>query len=506
MSEHETKPEPTPYEPQVIGVLAEFDGPEELVAGARAIREKGYRKVEAYSPFPVHGIDEALAAPKPLLPWVVLGAGLTGCLVAILMQWYMNAFEAPIPFSGYDYRISGKPAWSLPANIPVTFELIILFSAFTSFLGMIAFNALPKFSNPLFRNDRFLKATDDKFFLVVDADDPQFATETLSGAFREIGAKHVEPLSDQPTTPLPSWVVPACTIVAVIALVPLALVLLNRGGTSETPRLSIWWDMDYQPKYKAQTTIEPRIFADGRADRKPVAGTVSREGLSIDTRLYDGYRSEGEQTFNTALLLPQEEEDEPPSGDDSSQEDSSEDDSSEDDSSEGESSGEDSESGDEASTADETGGEGQAEAPPEPYDWITEFPDEIEINKTTMQRGHQRFNIYCAVCHGRAGDGDGLVAQRALELKAPTWRPPTSLHQENVTKYPVGKLFNIISYGNIAGVTPDGGVIRGGMAGYESQISVEDRWAIVLYVKALEKTRTASPDELTEQELNSLRQ
>lgn len=493
MSEHETKPEPPPYEPQVIGVLAEFDGPEELVAAARAIREKGYRRVEAYSPFPIHGIDEALAAPKPILPWVVLGAGLTGCLVAILMQWYMNAFEAPIPFSGYDYNISGKPAWSLPANIPVTFELIILFAAFTAFLGMIAFNALPKFSNPLFRNERFLKATDDKFFLVVDSDDAQFATETLSSAFQEIGSGHVEPLYDQPTTPLPGWVVPACTILAVIALVPLGLVLLNRGGTSETPRLSIWWDMDYQPKFKAQTTIETQIFADGRADRRPVAGTVSREGLSIDTRLYDGYQSESGQTFDTALLLQEEGEGE--SGSDDSEGDESSDNESD-----------DAEPADEpSSTEGEAGGEGQAEAPAEAYDWVTEFPDQIAIDHKTMERGRQRYNIYCAVCHGRAGDGNGLVAQRALELKAPTWRPPTSLHQENVTKYPVGKLFNIISYGNIAGVTPDGGVIRGGMAGYESQISVEDRWAIVLYVKALEKTRTASPDDLTEQELNSLR-
>lgn len=187
MSDHDSpQPEPTPYEPQVIGMLAEFAGPDELVAGARAIREKGYRKVEAFSPFPIHGIDEALAASKPILPWVVLGAGLTGCVVALLMQWYMNAFEAPIPFSGYDYRISGKPSWSLPANIPVTFELIILFSAFTAFLGMIAFNGLPKFSNPLFRNERFLKATDNKFFLLVDSSDPQFAEETLGSAFSSI--------------------------------------------------------------------------------------------------------------------------------------------------------------------------------------------------------------------------------------------------------------------------------------------------------------------------------
>ena len=198
MSHETTTTETTPADTEPIGVLAEFAGPAELIAAARAIREKGYRKVEAYSPFPVHGIDEALAAPKPLLPWVVLGAGLTGCVVGVLMQWYMNAFEAPIPFSGYEYGISGKPFWSLPANIPVTFELIILFSSFTAFLGMIAFNKLPKFSNPLFRNETFLRATNDKFFLLVDKKDPQFDIDGVTSACQEIGSTHVEVIDNEP--------------------------------------------------------------------------------------------------------------------------------------------------------------------------------------------------------------------------------------------------------------------------------------------------------------------
>lgn len=489
---HEPKPEPKPYEPQVIGVLAEFDGPDELIDGARAIREKGYRRVEAFSPFPIHGIDDALAAPKPILPWVVLGAGLTGCLVAVLMQWYMNAFEAPIPFSGYDYNISGKPAWSLPANIPVTFELIILFSAFTAFLGMIAFNKLPKFSNPLFRNERFLKATDNKFFLLVEADDPQFATETITGAFQSIGAQHVEPLYDQPNEPLPGVFLLVGGVLAVAALVPLGLIAMSRDTTSQTPRLSIWWDMDYQPKYKAQTTIETGIFADGRSMRVPVEGTVARGSLRDNPALYLGYIPKGEETFETSFRLQEEgsEEEAGEASPDDTDEAASEDDSAA-------AGGEDAPR-DAAPAA-------AAEAPPQP-DWVTEFPKEIPVNMDTMKRGQERYKIYCAVCHGMAGDGDGLVHERAVELdQLVTWSPPTSLHQGELPNYPVGRLYDTIANGNAAGFLENGGIKRGRMAGYKAQIPVKDRWAIVLYVKALQKTRTASPDDLTEQELESLK-
>ncbi|MCO6043040.1 DUF3341 domain-containing protein [Aeoliella sp. ICT_H6.2] len=520
MSDHQPKPEPTPYEPQVIGVLAEFSGPEELVAGARAIREKGYRRVEAFSPFPIHGIDEALAAPKPILPWVVLGAGLTGCAVAVLIQWYMNAYEAPIPFSGYDYNISGKPSWSLPANIPVTFELIILFSAFTAFLGMIAFNQLPKLSNPLLRNERFLRATDNKFFLLVEADDPQFATDSLTGAFQSIGAGHVEPVYDQPTKPLPGVFLLVGGVLAVAALVPLGLIAMSRDTTSTTPRLSIWWDMDYQPKYKAQTTIETSLFPDGRSMRLPVEGTVARGGLRDNPALYLGYIPKGEETFETSFRLQEEGAgDQPPESTEEStaEESSSEETPAEETTAESsdESTPEDTSTEDaEASTddaAEDSTDESATDAAPAAEtpaasqpDWVTEFP--IPVNMDTMKRGQQRYNIYCSVCHGRAGDGDGLVHQRALELnQLTTWSPPTSIHQGEIPNYPVGRLYDTITNGNAAGFLENGGIKRGRMAGYKAQISVEDRWAIVLYVKALQKTRNASPDDLTEAELNSLK-
>jgi mono/diheme cytochrome c family protein len=115
-------------------------------------------------------------------------------------------------------------------------------------------------------------------------------------------------------------------------------------------------------------------------------------------------------------------------------------------------------------------------------DWVTEFP--LEIDENLIRRGQQRYGIFCATCHGQGGDGDGLVTLRALELEQGTWVKPTSLHAEPIRKQPVGQLFNSISNG-----------VRK-MPGYASQIPVKDRWAIVAYLRALQRTRTATSDDV----------
>ena len=263
--------------------------------------------------------------------------------------------------------------------------------------------------------------------------------------------------------------------------------------------------MDYQPKYKAQTTIDANIFADGRAARLPVPGTVSRSGLTsegpaIRDALHLGYSPEEAETFETALL--QDEGGEEGASDDSSDEATSDEETTETETAENDASNNESDSDD---TTSEPAGDASAAPVAYVYPWVEEFPDEIEVNQETVERGRQRYDIYCAVCHGLAGDGDGLIAQRALQLEQPTWRPPTSLHLPNVAAQPVGKLYDTITNGNLAGKTENGGIMRGGMAGYKQQISLEDRWAIVLYVKALQKTRTATPGELSEEELASLK-
>ena len=117
--------------PQVAGILAEFDWPGGIESGGRRPAEAGYARYEAYSPYPVHGISSVMGRKRSVLPWLVLAGGIAGCFGALLLQWWTNAVD-------YPYWISGKPLFSLPANIPITFELIILFGALAAFGGVLA--------------------------------------------------------------------------------------------------------------------------------------------------------------------------------------------------------------------------------------------------------------------------------------------------------------------------------------------------------------------------------
>ena len=162
-------------EKKVHGIVAEYESVDTLLHACRRIRDAGYKKTDAYTPFPVHGIDKALGIKPTVLPWIVLGCGITGTITALVMQIWMNSID-------YPYIISGKPYVSLPAFMPVAFELTVLFSSFGAFFGMWALNGLPRFSNPLFTDPRFDRVTDDRFCLYVAASDERYE----EGAFREI--------------------------------------------------------------------------------------------------------------------------------------------------------------------------------------------------------------------------------------------------------------------------------------------------------------------------------
>ena len=174
-----TKKLPNPAaEPRFFGYLAEYSTPRELVHAAEQIRDAGFTRWDCMTPFPVHGLDRAMGMKKTILPWLVLGAGLTGMTIGILLQWYVNnpgtQTSATYLLSSYPLIISGKPYWSFPANVPVMFELTVLLSALTTFLGVWGLCGLPKFYHPVFNVARFRKVTDDKFFILLEAEDIKF--------------------------------------------------------------------------------------------------------------------------------------------------------------------------------------------------------------------------------------------------------------------------------------------------------------------------------------------
>ena len=202
------------------------------------------------------------------------------------------------------------------------------------------------------------------------------------------------------------------TILIALGSIPFALAAMARAVPSSHTRIHIIQDMDNQPKFRAQHANP--LFADGRAMRPLVAGTVARGQLEADDH------------YNRGVV---------------------------------------------------------------DNDWATTFPPQVQVNLDLVYRGQDRFNIYCTPCHGYAGYGDGMINKRAMDLvnlglNGTTWVQPKNMHEQLIREQPVGQTFNTITNG-----------VRN-MSGYAAQIPTEDRWAIVAYVKALQRSQTADLNDL----------
>jgi hypothetical protein len=156
----------------LYGIMAEFAQPEQLLAAARAAYRAGYRKMDAYSPYAVEGVAEAIGFTKTRVPLVVLLGGIVGALTAYGMQWYSAAVSYPL-------NVGGRPLHSWPAFVPITFELTVLFAAIAGLIGMLAMNGLPKPYHPVFNAPEFKLASQTRFFLCIEADDHVFRAEEV---------------------------------------------------------------------------------------------------------------------------------------------------------------------------------------------------------------------------------------------------------------------------------------------------------------------------------------
>ena len=170
---------------ELYGFAVEFDTVDTLLAACERVRDAGFNRWDAYTPFPVHGLNNAMGIRHTRLPLLVLGGGLTGAGLGLLMQWWMNAYD-------YKFIISGKPFFSLPANIPITFELTILLSAICAFVGMIVFNGLPRFHHPIFHSRLFRKVTTDRFLICIEASDPKFEEPETLAFMESLGGSPIE--------------------------------------------------------------------------------------------------------------------------------------------------------------------------------------------------------------------------------------------------------------------------------------------------------------------------
>ncbi len=404
-------------EPPLAGLLAEFADEKSLKRAAAELRGQGFHNWDAYTPYPVHGLERAMGIRRTVLPWIVLGAATAGGLGAVLLQWWTNAVDYPL-------LVSGKPFFSFPANIPVIFELIVLLAALACFIGVLALNGLPRFTHPLFAVDRFGQATTNGFFLFVEATDGKFDRPACRRLFEQLGAVAVEEVPALPHQPMPRAVYWSVALLTVAAFIPPLAVAWHRAVPKRQPRIHPVLDMDFQPKLKPQ--MQSVLRAGRAATAVQPSGTVGGDQLYDDDRLYRG------------------------------------------------------------KTGDR---------------WVEQIP--LPVTTELIERGRQRFGIYCAPCHGLTGGAPeglpiddptkllGTTAQRAL--KRGEWIPPLSLHSQQVRSQPVGQIFSTITNG-----------IRT-MPGYGSQIPVEDRWAIVLYVRALQRSGHATVDDVPPERRDQIR-
>jgi hypothetical protein len=168
----------------LYGLLAEFGNPTDLVAAARQAHAAGYRRLDAFTPFPIEELTDALQIRRTCLPWLVLAGGVTGGLGGYFMQYYAAVISFPL-------NIGGRPLHSWPAFIPITFELTVLLAALTAFFGMIALNRLPTPYHPLFNVPAFALASRDQFFLCIEATDAQFDEEKTRRFLDSLQPRHV---------------------------------------------------------------------------------------------------------------------------------------------------------------------------------------------------------------------------------------------------------------------------------------------------------------------------
>lgn len=455
MSDH--KPEKTSRPPRAFGWMAEYDDENKMLDAARKVRDAGYTRTDVFAPFPVHGIDEALGIKPTKLPWFTLVAGLTGTTVAISMQIWMNAID-------YPYIISGKPYISLPAFVPVMFELTVLFAAFTTVFAMLGLNGLPKFSNPVFNNPKFDRSTDDRFFLWVDSHDKYFNSDKVKALLQDTSSLSVEEVwEDDTPSEIPKGLYASIAALILLTVVPLTIAWNIRAVPSGSPRWHVFFDMDFQPFKKAQK--ETVIFADGRTERPPVPGTVARGSAASNDPYYLGYQPDpslagvltpvtaGTQLVSAKALGT---------------------------------TAQDAAAGSQDGAASQDGSAvgGATTAEPE-LNWLTTAPESLELDDKLFELGQNKFNQVCAVCHGYAGFGNGLVAKRAESLAATYWLQPTSVHDPRIQEQPIGRIYYTITNG------------KGKMGGYGSTLNVRERWAVAAYVKALQRSQNAKASDIS---------
>ncbi len=371
----------------VFGVVGLFESADALLAAIPAIKARGYAKLEAYTPYPVHGLDEALDLPKSKLGVLVFLIGSIAALAAFTFEWWTSTVAYPLRTAGKPYN--GWPGWVL-----VMVESTILFSTFTAGIGMLfAFNKLPYFGNPMLNSKAVAEITRDRFALLLMPVDGRLDTGAADAALRALGAGSIEVVyePDYRRPGVAWWLRTAVAIAAACVVAGYGTAWAIRTYPTVKPMVN----MEVQPRLDAQAP--DAFFANGRGMQRPPAGTVPRGYMPI------------------------------------------------------------------LAADPETGGK--------------RLIDPLPVTLPVLERGRAMFNLHCAVCHDRLGTGKAWL-DSAYEAV------PVDLQSAPIRSDADGYLYWVISQG-----------IRT-MPGYAADISQNDRWAIVRYIRALQRSQDAPARDL----------
>ncbi len=366
-----------------------FDTPDEIIHAADAVAGKGYVKYDVHTPYPLHGMDNAMRLKPSKIGYATLVFGLSGAVAALLTLFWMAAVD-------YKLVIGGKPFFSFPAYVPIIFEVTVLSASVITVLTMLfIFFKLPNNSHPLNSTGYMKKVSSDKYGISIQADDPNFNEEEVKLFLSSLHAKDITPIYYDPEEVNYKHVILQPKFLGFLALVA----FLTSGITYFTLNKLMYmvpfnW-MDEQAKVIPQQ--KSAVFADGFGMRQPVNGTVARGQMPF---LYNDKPEEAAVNL-VNLLLP---------------------------------------------------------------------------SKENLSLGETKYNIYCSPCHGYHAEGDS-------RLRGQFPNPP-SLHSEKVKNWTDGRIFYVITEGqNI-------------MPSYATQLTPEERWAVILYIRALQRSLNAKESDL----------
>ncbi len=376
-------------EKKLYSYSALFSTPDEIIHAAKVVEEKGYKKYDVHTPYPIHGMDAAMKIGPSKMAYVALVFGLLGTLGSLFMMWWMGSIDYPV-------IVGGKPFFSFPAYVPVMFELTVLSAAVMTVVSMLfVFFKLPNISHPLHDTEYMKSVSSDQYGVTIEVMDEKYNEDEITKLYAELGAKktfHIY-FDDEEIS------------VKNIALQPkflgfLAVVFILVTGSTYFTLNKLMFMLPFN-WMREQSKVIPQekstFFADGFGMRMPVNGTVARGKMPY---LYKGKPELAAVKLKNPLLP----------------------------------------------------------------------------TKMNLELGKKKYNIYCSPCHGYFAKGDSR-----LHGQFPN---PPSLHSEKVRTWSDGRIYAVIMDGQNV------------MPSYASQLEFTERWAVILYVRALQRSLNAKESDL----------